>query len=59
MAKECPNCGCDVEAVCLGEIPCEELVSDEIRLDQYRAAMRGEEFRHSVCIAVQAPQVAQ
>ena len=57
MAKECPNCGMDFEAVCLGEIPVEELVSDDIRLAQYSAALTGKEYRHSVDIAANSPVV--
>jgi hypothetical protein len=55
MAKQCPNCGLDIEAVCLGEIPVEELVSDDVRLAQYSAAMAGKESRHSVDMAANSP----
>lgn len=57
MAKECPNCGMDLEAVCLGEIPVEELVGDETRLAQYEALKAGKESRHSLDIAANSPVV--
>lgn len=57
MSKECPNCGLDLEAQCLGEIPVEELVSDEVRLAQYEALKAGKESRHSLDVAAQSPVV--
>lgn len=57
MFKECPNCGMDFEAVCLGDIPVEGLVSEEVRLAQYEAAMAGKESRHSADIATNSPVV--
>lgn len=56
MAKECPNCGLDLEVVCLGDVPVERLVDGTVRLQQHEAAMRGEDYRHSVCIATNAPE---
>lgn len=55
---ECPNCGKDLEHECLGSIPVEELVTDEVRQAQLDALRAGVEARHSVCIAVNAPIVA-
>lgn len=63
MERMCPHCDGDLPDVILPKTqllntPVEQLVAEDeaVREHQYAAAMQGREYRHSACIASNAPE---
>lgn len=61
MDRICPHCDGDLPDYILPktqllDTPVEQLVDETVRGRQYAAAMQGREYRHSACIASNAPE---